>query len=391
MQPARADYEVLIIGAGPAGLAAAAMLRRSKVDALIVERAGDVGNSWRSRYDHLHLNTVRWLSHLPGLRMPRSYGRWPSKDSFVEYLEQYQRHFALPVQWDTVVERVERANGSWSLKTTGGELSAQRLVITTGYMREPAIPEWPGRDKFAGDLIHSASYRNPTPYIGRNVLVVGTGNSGADIAFDLAKHGAGRVWISVRSGPNIVKAETLGVPYALLARLSAPMPRRLVDFFGKVIQRSSIGDLSRYGIPGPTVGGYTSIVRDLRVPIVDFGFVRQVKQKRIEVVKAVEGFQGSEVLLSGGARLSPDLVVAATGYRPALERLVGGLGVLAPNGRPVVHGARFHASAPRLYFVGFVDALGGQLREMGKQAKALARAIASERKPKPNRDGHAGR
>jgi putative flavoprotein involved in K+ transport len=346
---------------------------------LVLEQADQVGASWRERYDHLHLNTVRRLSHLPGLGIPRRYGRWPSKDNFVDYLETYQRHFSVPIQPKTTVERVEPANGSWSLKTSGGTFTAKSVVVATGYMREPVVPDWPGRGNYSGELIHSVAYRNPGPHKGRDVLVVGTGNSGADIALDLAQHGAGRIWSAVRSGPNIVKAETLGLPYSLTTLLAEPLPGRLIDTLGRIIQRLSVGDLSRYGIPAPQVGAHTSIVRDIHVPIVDFGFVGQIKRRRIQVVPAVEALDKDEVVLAGGARFQPDAVIAATGYRPALDPLVGHPGVLLSNGRPTVHGAECHALAPELYFIGFRDSFGGQLREIGRQAKALASRIAARK------------
>ncbi len=371
------SYQAIVIGAGPGGLATAAMLTRRKVDTVIVEQAECVGASWRSRYDNLHLNTVRWLSHLPGMRIARKYGRWPSRDGFVEYLEEYYRRLLLPVQFGTRVDRIEQRNGNWLLRTSGGEISASNVVIATGHQRVPHLPDWPGRETFSGELIHSASYHSPAPYSGRDVLVVGTGDSGSGIALDLARNRAGRVRIAVRTGPNIVIGDRFGIPAQLLGIISQPLPGRVIDFLGLLSQRISVGNLSKYGIPNPEVGPYTRAIRDYIGPIVDFGFVRAVKRRQIEVVPAVEGFDGGAVILAGGGAVRPDAVIAATGFRPGIEPLVGHLGVLSTAGRPLVHGPQTHANAPGLYFVGYKAEISGNIRQMNIQARKIAGAIGS--------------
>jgi cation diffusion facilitator CzcD-associated flavoprotein CzcO len=367
----------IVIGAGPGGLATAAMLVRRNVETVIIEQAGAVGGSWRARYDNLHLNTVRWLSHLPGLPIARKYGRWPSRDAFVDYLGEYRDHFRLPVQFGTRVDQVERGDGHWLLRTSAGELSAPYVVIATGHQRVPYLPNWPGRQTFTGDFIHSAFYRNPAPYAGRDVLVVGSGDSGSGIALDLVKNAVGRVRVAVRSGPNIVVGERFGIPAQLLGIISEPLPGRLIDILGLINQRISVGNLSKYGLPSPKLGPYTRSVRDYVGPIVDFGFVRAVKRRQIEVVPAVERFEGAEVLLAGGGRVKPDAVIAATGFRPCLEPLVGHLGVLSAVGRPLVHGSQTHANAPGLYFVGYKAEISGNIRQMSIQARKISRTIAA--------------
>ena len=371
------SHEAIVIGAGPGGLATAAMLRRRKVQALVLEQADRVGASWRSRYDNLHLNTVRWLSHLPGMRIARKYGRWPSRDGFVQYLEDYRRHFKVPVQFGTRVDRLDRRNSHWRLRTSNGALNADRVVIASGHQRVPYVPDWRGRETFSGELIHSASYRSPAPYSGRDVLVVGTGDSGSGIAVDLARNGAGRVRIAVRTGPNIVIGDRFGIPAQLLGIISQPLPGRVVDFLGLLSQRISVGNLSKYGLPSPKHGPYTRAMRDHIGPIVDFGFVRAVKHRHIEVVPAVEGFDGAAVILAGGGAVRPDAVIAATGFRPGLEQLVGRLGVLSAVGRPLVHGPETHAKAPGLYFVGYEAEISGNIRQMSIQATKIAGAMAS--------------
>src|SRR3954469_5666078 len=161
--------EVIVIGAGPAGLATAGALRHYGIGAGVLERE-TIGASWRRHYDRLHLHTVRWLSHLPGYKMPARYGKWVARDDVVEYLEDYAEVHNLDVRTGVEVEGIEREGDGWRVRTTDGDLSAPRVVIATGYNKHQKLPDWPGLDSFTGELTHSGKYRNPDPYVGKTVL-----------------------------------------------------------------------------------------------------------------------------------------------------------------------------------------------------------------------------
>src|SRR3954464_7680592 len=122
----------VVVGAGPGGLAAAAMLRRAGVDALVLERSDAVAASWRSHYDRLHLHTVRWLSHLPGYRIPRRFGRWVARADVVRYLEEYATHHGLDVRLETPATTVDRGGDGWLVRTPDGDISARAVVVATG-------------------------------------------------------------------------------------------------------------------------------------------------------------------------------------------------------------------------------------------------------------------
>ena len=367
-------HEAIVIGAGPAGLAAAACLRREGVEALVVER-DSVGSSWRRHYDRLHLHTVRWLSGLPGLPIDRREGRWVSRDGVVRYLERYARYHRLNIRTGVEVRRLLRDGEDWRVKTNEADIVARSLVVATGFNREPFLPDWPGRETFAGELLHSAAYRNPSAYSGKSVLVVGTGNSGAEIAVDLAEGGAREVMISVRTPPNILRRDVGGFPSQVVGVLTRRLPVPVVDRVAAVVQRLTIGDLGRYGMPAPASGLYTRVNRD-SIPILDVGLVRLLKERRVRVVPAVEGFDGAGVRLAGGKMIRPDAVIAATGFRRGLEELVGEHGLVAARGRPVAHGDRADPNAPNVYFIGFTNPLSGNLREIGIDARRMARAVA---------------
>jgi putative flavoprotein involved in K+ transport len=349
------------------------------VDVLVVERSDAVGASWRGHYDRLHLHTVRWLSHLPGMRIPRASGRWVSRDGVVEYLESYASHHQLDVRFGTAVERLERQDGGWRLVTAGDEdLEARHVVLATGYNHTPFMPDFPGKESFEGELLHAARYRNAEPYRGRDVLVVGAGNTGAEIAVDLVEGGAERVRMAVRTPPNIVLRESAGVPTQLAGVAMRRLPPRLVDRVLGPIQRLMVGDLSAYGLPRPERGVYTRAREDDAIPILDVGLIGALKRRRVEVVSALLGFDGADVILTGRERIQPDVVIVATGYRRGLEPLVGHLGVLCGHtGRPLVHGRACHPSAPGLYFTGFTNPVSGMFREMAIDARRIARTIAA--------------
>ncbi|CAM5456092.1 NAD(P)/FAD-dependent oxidoreductase [Streptomyces atroolivaceus] len=369
---------VYVIGGGPGGLAVAAALREQGVRAVVLEKSGRVGASWRRHYDRLHLHTTRRWSALPGLAMPRRFGRWVSRDDMVRYLEKYAEHHELEVVTGVEVSRIDRTGDGtgWQLSATGGRvLTGRAVVVATGFNHTPKIPLWPGREGFTGELLHAAEYRSPAPYAGKDVLVVGIGNTGAEIAVDLVEGGASRVRIAVRTAPHIVRRSTAGWPAQATAVLVRRLPVRLVDRAGRLMCRVSVPDLAAQGLPRPDTGLY-SRVKEGAIPVQDVGLINAVKKGRVVPVAAVESFDGDAVVLADGTRITPDAVVAATGYERALEGLVGHLGVLDRRGRPVVHGARTPDAAPNLHFTGFTNPISGMLREIARDARKIAGRLA---------------
>jgi putative flavoprotein involved in K+ transport len=375
----RPDHPVYVIGGGPGGLAVAASLRAQGVRAVVLEKSDAVGASWRSHYDRLRLHTTRRLSALPGLPIPRSFGRWVARADVVRYLEKYAEVHELEIVTGVEVSRIERAGEDWLLHATGGRrLTGRAVVVATGYSHTPLVPEWPGLEAYGGELTHASAYRDPAPYEGKDVLVVGAGNTGAEIAADLAEGGAARVRLAVRTVPHIVRRSTAGWPAQRTGILVRRLPVRLVDKLGELVSRIWIPDLSEHGLPRPDTGLY-SRVREGAVPVQDVGLIDAVRKGKVEIVGAVESFDGDKVLLADGSAITPDAVIAATGYRRALEPLVGHLGVLDEQGRPTVRGARTARESPGLYFTGFTNPISGMLRELAIDAEKIARGIARQR------------
>jgi putative flavoprotein involved in K+ transport len=317
------------------------------------------------------------LSGLPGFAIPRAYGRWVGRDDVIRYLEQYTAFHGLDIATGIEASRIERAeDGTWLLPATGGRrLTARAVVVATGNNHTPHVPEWPGRDTYSRELLHAARYRNGQPYEGRDVLVVGVGNTGAEIAVDLVEAGAARVRLAVRTAPHIMRRATAGWPAQATGILVRRLPTRLVDRVAPYVEKISVPDLSEYGLPRPDSGLY-SRVRDGAIPVQDVGIIAAVQARKVEPVPAVEGFDGDKVLLADGSSIGPDVVIAATGYRRGLDELVGHLGVLDGHGRPTVHGARTPPGAANLYFTGFTNPISGMFREMAIDAQKIARAVA---------------
>jgi putative flavoprotein involved in K+ transport len=369
-------HEIVIVGAGSAGLATAALLKERGLSPVVLEAGPEPGAAWRDRYDRLRLHTPRLLSGLPGLRIPRRYGRWVARDDLIAYLHAYVDAHALDVRTGTTVERIDPGeDGSWLLRTPGGTIAAGSVVVATGYNGAPFVPEWPGRVAVPGELLHSSEYRNPEPFRNRDVLVVGAGNSGAEIAHDVADGGARSSRLSVRTPPQIVRRATAGVPAQLIGMAIKRMPPHWVDPISKTQRKLSIPDLAAQGLPRPEQGIRSAFVATGTTPILDVGIVDAVRRGRVQVVAAVERFDGADVVLADGSRVAPDAVIAATGFRAGLDGLVGHLGVLGPRGLPLETDGP--PALPGLWFVGFVPTLGGQLREGSIAAGKVAAAVAA--------------
>jgi cation diffusion facilitator CzcD-associated flavoprotein CzcO len=239
----------------------------------------------------------------------------------------------------------------------------------------PVTPAWPGDSSFTGDLLHSNDYREPTRYSGQRVLVVGAGNSAAEIAVQLADC-AVEVALSVRTPPNIVRRDTLGVPSQLFGIALQRFPEGIINTVLRLLRRISVPDLSAYGLPAPADAGYSQFLRTGTVPVLDHGFVKHVREQRISIVPAIDHLDGDRVVLTDGTPWRPDTIICATGFRPGLAEMLGHLGVLEGTGVPRVHGADTLPQAPGLYFVGIDVKLAGLLRDIGIEARAVGRAIA---------------
>jgi indole-3-pyruvate monooxygenase len=371
------ESECVVVGAGPAGLAAAACLRRAGVDAVVLEQAAAVGSAWRSHYDRLHLHTDRSSSALPFMRFDAQVPRYPSRRQVVDYLESYARAQGIAPRFGVPLESARRVDDGWNIRTGDGGLRARNLVFATGYTRVPALPDWAANPSFRGEVLHSSAYRNGAAFEGRRVLVVGFGNSGGEIAMDLHEHGA-RADIAIRSPVNVVPRDLFGLPILTISIFQSWMPPALADALNAPVLRIAVGDLSRYGVPKPRRGALRQIRESARVPLIDVGTVRLIKRGDIGVRPGVAAFTEDGVRFADGRDGAYDAVVLATGYRPRLDALLpeSGSDVLR-DGAPLASGTE--AAQPGLFFCGYRVAATGMLREIGIEARRIAAAVAARR------------
>jgi cation diffusion facilitator CzcD-associated flavoprotein CzcO len=208
-------------------------------------------------------------------------------------------------------------------------------------------------------------------------LVVGSGSSGLEIAHDLATGGADKVWLGIRTPPNILlRSLPGGLPGDLVSLPLFRAPVRVADAISRAARRVNLGDLTEFGLPIPPEGTFTRVKHHEQVPaLVDMDVIDAFRDGSIRVVPTVESFDGDHVALVDGSRVDPHAVVLATGYQRSLESLVGHLGVLDAKGKPVAWGAR--PAADGLRFIGY-DIRPSLIGYMAKQSKRMAKRIARE-------------
>lgn len=361
--------DAIIVGAGPAGLACAASLGALGLNATVLEKADTVGSVWRHHYDRLHLHTDRGHSGLPGLAMPRSYPTYPSRAEVVEYLENYATQFRIQPAFNTNVRRVGRDGLYWKVDTDRNSVAAPVVVIATGWADFPFRPSWPGSDAFAGSCIHSSQYRNALPYVGKRVLVVGFGNSGAEIALDLAEAHIDTT-MAVRGPVQILPRDLLGIPILTWAIAQNSLPARLVDFINAPILRLAVGRIERLGLRRAAKGPRRMIEEDGRVPLLDIGTLARIRDGSIKLRGGMDRFTPDGVIFTDQRAQAFDAVILATGFRPDLRPLLPDQkDLLNEQGGPLVTGRA--TNAPGLYFCGLVASATGQLREIGLEARRI--------------------
>ncbi len=384
-------HPVLIIGAGLNGLAAAYELKRQGIPPVILDGSPQSATPWRQRHVQLRLNTHRWLSHLPGMPIPRHCGAFSGRDDIVAYLEAYERFVDVPVYRNVWIERIEPAQDGWQLVTSSGSWYGQHVIVATGNERVPFLPAWPGREEFTGRLIHAADFGRADRFRNRRVLVVGAGNSGTDVLNHLVRTETKALWVSVRNGPTILPTRVFGFPLQLLSPLMGPLPAWAVDAMMTATERIFLGNLKQYGMPRHPDGVATRLIREGVAPAFDNGFVAALKDGRVTVLPEIERFKGDTVYLRDGSTVQPDDVICATGYRPGLEGLVGHLGILNQDGRLSLNGGLTHPDRKGLWFMGLSPRLSGVFHAARHEAKSVTKEIrkspghgkAGKRHPSP--------
>ena len=366
----------LIIGAGPAGLAVAGRMRHAGIDFEILESTDKIAWSWHNHYDRLCLHTVKELSALPHLPFPDDYPRYVPREDLASYYENYAQHFDIQPHFKAIVTKVSRTDaGCWRVETKDGRVFlAERVVVATGVNRVPYSPHWNGQEQFGGEIIHSRHYKNAVPYLGKKVLLIGMGNTGAELALDLSEHDV-EVTISVRSPVNIVPRDINGRPTQLTARQLAKLPFGLGDWIGTQIRKIIVGDLTKYGLQTATMSPAKQLKETGKTPVIDLGTLKYIKSGKIKIIPDVEAFTETGVLCKNGEQYEFDTVILATGYQAKVEDFVENVeGMLDRYGVP--NSPIGKGEYEGLYFVGFDNyQLGGILGTINSDSKTVVQAI----------------
>jgi cation diffusion facilitator CzcD-associated flavoprotein CzcO len=232
------------------------------------------------------------------------------------------------------------------------------------------MPDWRGRDTYCGDLAHSSRYRSALPYSGKRVLVVGAGNSGTEIAADLAEHGAAYVAVSIRTPPPIVPRDPFGMPVQRTGILLNFLPAAIADRLARLTSRLVLGDLTRHGLQSPKWMPYSA----RRVPVIDVGFVSALKDRRVHIRPALTRLTATGAVFEDGSAEPFDAIIAATGFSTGLNELLEAQGVLNELNEPVDPSGQ-PTARPGMFFMGYIHSLRGHLFEANLASRRLARNV----------------
>jgi indole-3-pyruvate monooxygenase len=248
-----------------AGLAVGACLEYANTPCTILEQNDRVASVWHHHYDRLHLHTDKRNSEMLFLPFLKDYPRYTSRSQLIKYLEYYAQKFQLDIRFHQEVISARYENDRWDVQTQDNLYRATNLVIAAGCNHEPFLPTWPGQDLFNGTMMHSSQHKNGEPFKGKNVLVVGFGNSGGEIAIDLWEYGA-QVSLVVRSSVNVIPRELFGIPILSIGIVQSKLPASIADAINAPSLRVAVGDITRYGLRKLPYGPLTQIECDGHIP-----------------------------------------------------------------------------------------------------------------------------
>lgn len=378
-----------VIGAGAAGMSALNTLLQAGYSVDCFEKSDVVGGHWNTDYDALHLITSRDQTHFEDFPMPADYPHFPRRDQIVDYLHSYSRERGLSahISFNTEVLSVTPVEGEgpvgsrgWVVTTTLGSETYEGVLVANGHLWDKKVPDVPGH--FAGPQIHSGDYQNVGDIEGNRVLVVGAGNSGCDLAVDVAQHRF-EADIVVRHGAYFQPKMYFGRPRSELAFMQ-DFTAEEQDLIARLLARVSIGQNSDYpGLPVPqhhSLAEGATVVNDLLLYWIHHG--------RVGVVgHGIERFDGNTVHFADGSSRDYDTILYATGFHSTLPFLSDSL-VARSNTAPVRYaGGIIPAGLEKLYYIGMIAPRGPQIPVYGVQAKIVARMLSlHEAAP----DGSAG-
>ena len=364
----------LIAGAGPAGLASAACLQGAGIDYLLLEKNQEIATPWRNHYDRLHLHTRKNVSALPFKSFAASTPAYPSRYDVVSYLEDYAREKNIQPIYNAEIVSIKKVNDKWITDTNSGTYQSGNMIIATGMNNKPVMANWTGMDSFDGTIIHSSQFKNGQEFAGKDVLVVGAGNSGCEQAICLYEHGA-RPALSVRSPVNVLPRDIFGFSVLQVGSLTRMLPSGIADKINAPLIKLMVGDITKIGFKKPVYGPLEQIEKLKKIPILDIGTIKLIKQGHIKVYGGIDRIEGNTFCFENNKQRHFDAIILATGYRSDLESFLDPTYIsMNELAKPLTKRTRYRKDG--LYFCGFYLSPNGMLREIGMEAQKIARDIA---------------
>lgn len=368
------NTRVCIVGAGPAGLSLARACKAQGVGFDVFERHSDVGGLWdpdnpgSAVYDTAHFISSKTQSHYHDFPMPDHYPDYPAHRHILAYMREFAWAYGLypHIQFGTEVKRAEWDGRLWTITLSTGEVRQYgALICATGTNWHPAMPEYPGT--FTGEIRHSVSYRSPSEFAGKRVLVIGGGNSGCDIACDAASM-AKDAFISLRRGYHFIPKHIFGVPADEFAATGPQMPMWLEQRVFAVLLRLLIGDVSRLGLTKP----------DHRIfethPILNTQLLHHLAHGDISAKPDVVRFDGKTVEFTDGTREEIDMILCATGYTWKIPYVDESM-FRWKSGRPELYMNLFSRENRSLYALGYMETNGGAYKLFDEMADLVVRTV----------------
>ncbi|WCJ43449.1 Flavin-containing monooxygenase family protein [Euphorbia peplus] len=357
------ENKVVIVGAGPAGIATAACLNLMSIPNIVLEREDCYASLWKNRaYDRLHLHLGKQFCQLPHMPFPPQAPTFVPRLDFINYLDAYVSKFNIKISYNRHVQCAvfDEKLGTWCIRVKNiSELDnvveevyvAKNLVVATGENSQGLIPEVCGLDKFGGEVMHSNAYTNGKRFHGKDVLVVGCGNSGMEIAYDLANWGA-NTSIVARGPVHILSRDMVYFGMQLLSFT----PCNIVDSIVVMLSKMRYGNLSSYGIEKPTSGPFYLKAKTGRSPTIDVGAVDKIKKGEIKVFPCITSINEKTVHFQNEKKSQFDAIIFATGYKSTVRNwLKGGEDLFNENGMPKGDFPHHWKGQNGLYCAGFAS------------------------------------
>jgi dimethylaniline monooxygenase (N-oxide forming) len=375
---------VCIIGAGSSGITAAKALKEHGISFDCFEKGSQIGGNWRfnndngmsSAYRSLHINTNRMVMAYSDYPMPEDYPMFPHHSHIIQYFDDYVNHFNIrsDIQFNTEVLDVSRnSDGSFTVKTDKQVAEYQNVIIANGHHWNPRYPEPAFAGTFTGEVIHSHYYKEVEQVKGKNVLVVGIGNSAVDIACEAARTHTGKVVISTRSGANIVPNWLWSIPFDSLASpLTSKLPLAFQRFFLGTALRLARGKQEDFGVPKPKrplLSEHPTLSQDL---------LNLAGRGLVKFKPNIKEFKGKTVVFEDGTEQDFDMIVYATGYKVTFPFLKETTFDISETNDFRLYKKVIHPDYQGLYFLALVQPLGAIMPLAEVQSKWIAKILKGE-------------